>query len=161
MSFEILMPALSPTMTDGNLVKWLIKEGDKVNAGDVIAEIETDKATMEVETADEGIVKELLFKEGSESIKVNTPIAIIEEESSEERNENVKKKSDIEIIDTKEDDGAVSSKHQKEPVAVSPKEENSNINQQFRICPTCSSKSLKMENGCDMCVECGYSKCDK
>jgi len=68
---------------------------------------------------------------------------------------------DVNIIDTKEDDGVVSSKPQKEPVVVSSKEENSNINQQFRICPTCSSKSLKTENGCDMCVECGYSKCDK
>ena len=61
MSFEILMPSLSPTMTEGNLTKWLIKEGDKVSAGDVIAEIETDKATMEVEAADEGIVKKILF----------------------------------------------------------------------------------------------------
>ena len=80
MTIKILMPSLSPTMIEGNLTKWLIKEGDKVASGDVIAEIETDKATMEIETVDEGIVKELLFKEGSESIKVNTPIAIIEEE---------------------------------------------------------------------------------
>ena len=79
MSFQILMPSLSPTMTDGKLTKWLIKEGDKVSAGDVIAEIETDKATMEIESIDEGIVKELLFKEGTESIKINTPIQLVKQ----------------------------------------------------------------------------------
>tara|TARA_B100000686_G_scaffold335201_1_gene403510 strand:+ start:56 stop:682 length:627 start_codon:yes stop_codon:yes gene_type:complete len=68
---------------------------------------------------------------------------------------------DVNIIETKEDNTAVSSKPQKEPVIVPAKEDNSSINEQFRICPTCSSKSLKTENGCDMCVECGYSKCDK
>ena len=66
MSIKILMPALSPTMTEGNLTKWLIKIGDKISAGNVIAEIETDKATMEIEAVDEGIVKELLFKEGTQ-----------------------------------------------------------------------------------------------
>ena len=68
---------------------------------------------------------------------------------------------DVNIIETKEDNTAVSSKPQKEPVIVPAKEDNPSINEQFRICPTCSSKSLKTENGCDMCVECGYSKCDK
>ena len=85
MSVEILMPALSPTMTDANLTKWLIKKGDKVIPGDVIAEIETDKATIEVEAVDQGIVKELLFKEGTQSIKVNTPIAIIDDGSIEKK----------------------------------------------------------------------------
>ena len=77
MSIKILMPALSPTMTEGNLIKWIIKEGDRVKAGDILAEIETDKATMEVEAVDEGIVKQLLIKEGQESVKINTPIAIL------------------------------------------------------------------------------------
>ena len=77
MSIEILMPALSPTMTEGNLIKWIIKEGDRVKAEDILAEIETDKATMEVEAVDEGIVKQLLVKEGQESVKVKTPIAIL------------------------------------------------------------------------------------
>jgi pyruvate dehydrogenase E1 component beta subunit len=72
------MPALSPTMTDGILQKWLVKVGDKVKAGDLIAEIETDKATMEVEAVEEGVVKELLFKEGDDSIAVNTPIALLD-----------------------------------------------------------------------------------
>ena len=72
------MPALSPTMTEGNLSKWLVKEGDKVNSGDVIAEIETDKATMEIESADEGTVTKLLIKEGTESVPVNSPIAVLD-----------------------------------------------------------------------------------
>ena len=77
MSTEILMPALSPTMTEGNLSKWLIKKGDTIKAGDLIAEIETDKATMEIEAVDEGVVLDLLFKEGEANIPVNKAIAII------------------------------------------------------------------------------------
>ena len=103
MSFEILMPSLSPTMTEGNLTKWLIKEGDKVSAGDVIAEIETDKATMEVEAADEGIVKKILFKEGTQSIKVNTPIVIIDDGSLSNTTQDVEKKSDKKVINQKKE----------------------------------------------------------
>ncbi len=80
MPIEILMPALSPTMEEGNLAKWLKKEGDAVAAGDVIAEIETDKATMEVEAVDEGTIGKILVEAGSEGVKVNTPIAILLEE---------------------------------------------------------------------------------
>ena len=75
MSVEVLMPALSPTMEEGTLTKWHVKAGDTVVAGDVIAEIETDKATMEVEAVDEGVVEEILVPEGAEGVKVNTPIA--------------------------------------------------------------------------------------
>jgi pyruvate dehydrogenase E1 component beta subunit len=75
MSVDILMPALSPTMEEGTLAKWLVKEGDAVKAGDVIAEIETDKATMEVEAVDEGVISAILVAAGSEGVKVNTPIA--------------------------------------------------------------------------------------
>ena len=77
MSVNILMPALSPTMEEGTLAKWLVKEGDRISSGDLIAEIETDKATMEFEAVDEGIVGKLLVSEGSEGVKVNSPIAII------------------------------------------------------------------------------------
>ncbi|MEZ5790698.1 MAG: pyruvate dehydrogenase complex E1 component subunit beta [Nitratireductor sp.] len=77
MPTEILMPALSPTMEEGNLAKWLVKEGDKVAPGDVIAEIETDKATMEVEAVDEGVIAKILIAAGSEGVKVNTPIAVL------------------------------------------------------------------------------------
>ncbi|MDP2213152.1 biotin/lipoyl-containing protein, partial [Phenylobacterium sp.] len=72
---DILMPALSPTMEEGTLAKWLVKKGDTVAAGDVIAEIETDKATMEVEAVDEGVVEEILVEAGTEGVKVNAPIA--------------------------------------------------------------------------------------
>ena len=77
MPTEILMPALSPTMEEGKLAKWLVKEGQTVKAGDIIAEIETDKATMEVEAVDEGKVGKLLVAEGTEGVKVNTPIAVL------------------------------------------------------------------------------------
>ena len=74
---NILMPALSPTMEEGKLAKWLKKEGEAVKAGDVIAEIETDKATMEVEAVDEGVLSKILVPEGAENVKVNTPIGFI------------------------------------------------------------------------------------
>ena len=77
MPTEVLMPALSPTMEEGKLAKWVVKEGDEVKAGDVIAEIETDKATMEVEAVDEGRLGKILVPEGTEGVKVNTPIAMI------------------------------------------------------------------------------------
>ncbi len=80
MSVQVLMPALSPTMTEGNLARWIKKEGDKVKAGDVIAEIETDKATMEVEAVDEGILGKILISEGTQGVAVNTPIALLIEE---------------------------------------------------------------------------------
>ena len=80
MTSEILMPALSPTMEEGTLAKWLVKEGDTVSAGDILAEIETDKATMEFEAVDEGIIGKILVSEGSEGIKVNSPIAILIED---------------------------------------------------------------------------------
>ena len=75
MSIDVLMPALSPTMEEGTLAKWHVKAGDKVSSGDVIAEIETDKATMEVEAVDEGVIEAILVSEGTEGVKVNTPIA--------------------------------------------------------------------------------------
>jgi len=80
MATEILMPALSPTMEEGTLAKWLKKEGDAVKAGDIIAEIETDKATMEFEAVDEGILGKILIAEGEQGVKVNTPIAVLVEE---------------------------------------------------------------------------------
>src|SRR5689334_3748166 len=80
MATNILMPALSPTMTEGTLSRWLKKEGENVRAGDVIAEIETDKATMEVEAVDEGVLGKILVADGSPNIAVNAPIAILVEE---------------------------------------------------------------------------------
>ena len=83
MAVEILMPALSPTMEEGTLAKWLVKEGDKVTSGDIMAEIETDKATMEFEAVDEGVIGKILIPEGSEGVKVNTPIAVLLEEGED------------------------------------------------------------------------------
>src|SRR3984957_4309092 len=77
MPINILMPALSPTMEKGNLAKWLKKEGDKVKSGDVIAEIETDKATMEVEAVDEGTIAKILVPEGTQDVPVNDIIAVL------------------------------------------------------------------------------------
>ena len=83
MSIDILMPALSPTMEEGTLAKWLVKEGDTVSSGDVIAEIETDKATMEVEAVDEGVVAKLMVAEGTEGVAVNAVIAVLAEEGED------------------------------------------------------------------------------
>ena len=107
MSVKIFMPALSPTMTEGSLTKWLIKVGDQVKAGDVIAEIETDKATMEVEAVDEGIVTKLIVKEGSSNIPINSTIAIFDGDDKDENEEDqdhikeiVEKNNKKEILDT-------------------------------------------------------------
>src|ERR671917_94543 len=83
MATDILMPALSPTMEQGKLAKWLKKEGDKVKPGDVLAEIETDKATMEVEAIDEGILAKILVPDDTDNVAVNTPIAILAGEGEE------------------------------------------------------------------------------
>src|ERR1700754_877559 len=77
MSINITMPALSPTMEEGKLAKWHVKEGDSVSSGDVIAEIETDKATMEVEAVDEGKIGKIVVQEGTENVKVNAVIAVL------------------------------------------------------------------------------------
>ena len=80
MAIEILMPALSPTMEEGTLAKWLVAEGDKVSSGDILAEIETDKATMEFEAVDEGVIGKLLIAEGTANVAVNSAIAILLDE---------------------------------------------------------------------------------
>ena len=97
MTIEILMPALSPTMEEGKLSKWFIKEGDKVSAGDIIAEIETDKATMEFEAVDEGTVTKLIVTEGTDGVLVNSAIALITDENSEDA---IDKKVSIEKAQT-------------------------------------------------------------
>ncbi len=83
MPIEILMPALSPTMEEGNLTRWLVKEGDTVNSGDLLAEIETDKATMEIEAAEEGTIAKILVAEGTSGVAVNAPIAVLLEEGED------------------------------------------------------------------------------
>ena len=93
MKTEILMPSLSPTMEEGSLAKWYVRPGDKVKPGDIIADIETDKALMEYESIEEGTILDLLVEEGTENIKVNSLIAIIETEGSED----LKQKKDIDL----------------------------------------------------------------
>ena len=107
MTSEILMPALSPTMEEGTLAKWLVKEGDSVSAGDILAEIETDKATMEFEAVDEGIIGKILVSEGSEGIKVNSPIATLIEDSE--------KISEKEILEASHQDVASADTNTVEP----------------------------------------------
>src|SRR3954447_6515714 len=80
MASEVLMPALSPTMTEGKIARWVKNVGEPVKAGDVLAEIETDKATMEVEAVDEGVLAKIVIPEGTDHVAVNTPIAVIAEE---------------------------------------------------------------------------------
>src|SRR5438876_11983075 len=77
MATQVLMPALSPTMTEGKIARWIKSEGEAVRAGDVLAEIETDKATMEVEAIDEGVLAKIVIPEGTDHVAVNTPIAVI------------------------------------------------------------------------------------
>ena len=98
MTSEILMPALSPTMEEGTLAKWLVKEGDTVSAGDILAEIETDKATMEFEAVDEGTIGKILVSEGSEGIKVNSPIAILIEDGEKISEKEILKVSHQEVL---------------------------------------------------------------
>ena len=83
MAIQVLMPALSPTMEEGTLAKWLVKEGDEVKSGQVLAEIETDKATMEFEAVDEGVIGKILVAEGTAGVKVNTPIAVLLEDGED------------------------------------------------------------------------------
>lgn len=83
MAIQILMPALSPTMEEGTLAKWLVKEGDTVASGDILAEIETDKATMEFEAVDEGMMGKILVAEGTEGVKVNEAIAVLLEDGED------------------------------------------------------------------------------
>ncbi|MEC8372687.1 MAG: biotin/lipoyl-containing protein, partial [Pseudomonadota bacterium] len=91
MPVKILMPALSPTMTEGTLAKWLVGEGDAIHSGDIIAEIETDKATMEVEAVEEGKLGKILVAEGTEGVAVNNVIALLLEESEDD--------SALEVVD--------------------------------------------------------------
>ncbi len=103
MSTQVLMPALSPTMSEGKLSKWLVKEGDVIKAGDLIAEIETDKAIMEFESSEDGTIIKLLIKEGEENIKVNEPIALLDTSNTQSVSKDVDKndKLNFDVVDEK------------------------------------------------------------
>jgi pyruvate dehydrogenase E2 component (dihydrolipoamide acetyltransferase) len=143
MSVNILMPALSPTMEEGTLAKWLVKEGDRIQSGDLIAEIETDKATMEFEAVDEGIIGKLLVTEGSEGVKVNSPIAIILDDGE-----------DLEVQETKDITLQVESKEQT-VISAAPLETKNPLTgvaqtSSLRIFATPLARRLAKENGVDL-----------
>ena len=143
MSVNILMPALSPTMEEGTLAKWLVKEGDKIQSGDLIAEIETDKATMEFEAVDEGIIGKLLVTEGSEGVKVNSPIAIILDDGE-----------DLEVQEKKDITLQVEPKEQT-VISAAPLETKNPLTgvaqtSSLRIFATPLARRLAKENGVDL-----------
>ena len=143
MSVNILMPALSPTMEEGTLAKWLVKEGDKIQSGDLIAEIETDKATMEFEAVDEGIIGKLLVSEGSEGVKVNSPIAVILDDGEELK---VSETADL-VIDTEHTKSEIA----KEEVVENKKPSmNAVQNSNTRVFATPLAKRLAREKGVDL-----------
>ena len=143
MSVNILMPALSPTMEEGTLAKWLVKEGDRIQSGDLIAEIETDKATMEFEAVDEGIIGKLLVTEGSEGVKVNSPIAIILDDGE-----------DLEVQEKKDITLQVEAKEQT-VISAAPLETKNPLTgvaqtSSLRIFATPLARRLAKENGVDL-----------
>ena len=143
MSVNILMPALSPTMEEGTLAKWLVKEGDRIQSGDLIAEIETDKATMEFEAVDEGIIGKLLVTEGSEGVKVNSPIAIILDDGE-----------DLEVQEKKDITLQVEPKEQT-VISAAPLETKTSLTgfaqtSSLRIFATPLARRLAKENGVDL-----------
>ena len=143
MSVNILMPALSPTMEEGTLAKWLVKEGDRIQSGEQIAEIETDKATMEFEAVDEGIIGKLLVTEGSEGVKVNSPIAIILDDGE-----------DLEVQEKKDITLQVEPKEQT-VISAAPLETKNPLTgvaqtSSLRIFATPLARRLAKENGVDL-----------
>ena len=129
MPTEILMPALSPTMEEGKLSKWLIEEGKQVKAGDIIAEIETDKAVMEFEAVEDGVIKELLVVEGTDEIKINSPIAIIELDGEIESSiDNVKQKTEKKPALTKSISNNITTSPNKKPTPLKENHSKEKIN---------------------------------
>lgn len=137
MPINITMPALSPTMEEGNLAKWLVKEGDKVSSGDIIAEIETDKATMEVEAVDEGTVGKIVVAEGTEGVKVNAVIAVLLEEGE----------SVDDIGDTQESVDEAAPKKAEAKKEVAPKMEDAPESEERAEAPTPAPAAPKSESG--------------
>ena len=140
---KILLPALSPTMETGNLVKWLVNEGQTVNSGDIIAEIETDKATMELESPDDGIIEKIVISEGTENIPVNDLIAVLKVEDEEIIEEEI---SSPEIVSDKEE----TDKTQKTNIAVS---ERSVLNEQTETNSSWTEVEITMREALNQAIE--------
>lgn len=154
MPIEVTMPALSPTMEEGKLAKWVKKEGDMVEAGDVIAEIETDKATMEVEAVDEGKLAKILVSEGTEGVKVNAPIAVLLEEGEDDSAlENLSSKSSNENKPAKEEPQPAEEEKKQEKTSEAPKAtpvSQSKANTSGRIFASPLAKRIAEDKGLDL-----------
>lgn len=147
MPIKILMPALSPTMTEGNLVKWNKKEGDKIESGQVIAEIETDKATMEVEAADEGILGKILVQGGTKAVKVNTVLALILEEGEDA---SALDKVEIESSNTAVTDQPVQNTPEQPKATQVSVEETHQVNAASRVFASPLAKRIASQNNIDL-----------
>ena len=145
MPIEILMPALSPTMEEGTLAKWLVKEGDTVQSGDVIAEIETDKATMEFEAVDEGTIGKILISEGTGNVKVNTPIAVLLEDGETADDLGATPVATAPAAQATAGDKAVSEGHPEKPAPAAP-----STNTGDRIFATPLARRLAADKGLDL-----------
>ena len=154
MPIEILMPALSPTMTEGKLAKWIKSEGDAVEAGDVIAEIETDKATMEVEAVEEGTIGKILIDGGTENVAVNTPIAILlEEGESKDDIKSMKKSSDDFKVAPKQDtvkQEAASPKIETATAINTPHRKTQNVNTDGRVFASPLARRMANDKGLNL-----------
>ena len=157
MPVKILLPALSPTMTEGTLARWLKDEGDKVNSGDILAEVETDKATMEIEAIDDGKLGRILVAEGTEGIPINTPIALIlekgEEESALEDVVGIEKAAPIPIEKNLEGVSEVRDKtlvHRSVPLAESQLKAPKEVERHGRIFASPLAKKMAEQAGLDL-----------
>ena len=156
MPIEITMPALSPTMEEGNLAKWHVKEGDSVSAGDIIAEIETDKATMEVEAVDEGTIAKIAVEEGTQGVKVNAVIAILAEEGEDasaidvKPSEPAKKAEEPKAEQEKSEEPSKAEAPAKDVVADSPKAGPSPKKDGERIFASPLARRIAEQNGVDL-----------
>ncbi|MEK6205826.1 MAG: E3 binding domain-containing protein, partial [Amylibacter sp.] len=143
MAIQILMPALSPTMEEGTLSKWLVKEGDTVNSGDLLAEIETDKATMEFEAVDEGVIGKILVTEGTEGVAVNAPIAILLEDGEEASDMNA-------VTDTPAPTATAKPEEEKSVEAAAPLANADTPNTGARVFATPLARRIAADKGIDL-----------
>ncbi|WP_306256965.1 pyruvate dehydrogenase complex dihydrolipoamide acetyltransferase [Pararhizobium sp. IMCC21322] len=153
MPIDILMPALSPTMEEGNLVKWLVKEGDSVASGDVLAEIETDKATMEVESIDEGVIGKIFVEAGTEGVKVNARIAVILEEGEDESaisSEAPEAKAPAEAEKEKEKEKPAPAKSEAAPASAPAQSKSGSESSGRRVFSSPLARRLAKEGGIDI-----------
>jgi pyruvate dehydrogenase E2 component (dihydrolipoamide acetyltransferase) len=148
MPIEILMPALSPTMEEGTLAKWLVKEGDTVVSGDLLAEIETDKATMEFEAVDEGTIGKILVADGTEGVKVNTPIAVLLEDGESVDDIDAGASADKIHPPTDEGTGGGTSEPKPKPTPTKPKPEKSDAAERIFASPL--ARRIAADKGLDL-----------